>query len=340
MKGGSMRAKRLLLAAAVLVGITTGLPTAPAAACACGGIASPGDEVSEDHEVAAIAWDGTTETIFMQLGLSTAASDLALVIPTPSPATVSAGSEGLFPELYRLTGGPFSFEVGSSSDGAVGAAPTVVSQVQLGPLEATTLEGGDLDGLRVWLADHHYTLKESVFDAMEPYVREGWAFTAIRLTSPTPIDGDLKPVRLDFASSEFVYPMRMSAAAAEAQEVTLFVFGDGPYVRTDPDADGDLIQQTSTIELGAVDDPDLRILTEHGKQLTVMSMILDPSQITSDFVLSPGDASGAGTAAHTGAVDRSAARVLPWYGLIVVVVLGAAYLRYRVLRGRRVRSAG
>ncbi len=68
--------------------------------------------------------------------------------------------------------------MGNSSGSHEGALPgartgalDVVSQVQLGPLEATTLAGGDVAGLQKWSADNGYAIKAAVLQAMNPCVR-------------------------------------------------------------------------------------------------------------------------------------------------------------------------
>jgi hypothetical protein len=162
----------------------------------------------------------------------------------------------------------------------------VVNQVHLGPLEATTLAGGDLSGLQKWLADNGYSTKPAVSDALGPYVRDGWSFVAMRLTSSSPIVGGLNPVRVTFQSSRLVYPMRLSVAAPSPQQLTVFTLSDHRQQRTDADASAQStqVQFARTIST-AVSDPLLRELTgNHGGYLTKIQVnIPKPAQISSDF---------------------------------------------------------
>ncbi|MGH3561159.1 MAG: DUF2330 domain-containing protein [Mycobacterium sp.] len=287
---------RLGAAAIVLAAATMALAT-PARACACGALMPPPDaQASINHEVALLRWDAATETetIVMQLALDTTTDNVALVVPTPTPATVAAGEKATFEELNTLTAPQhqrhwtvgLALFGGAVEEAAPTGSPEVISQVHLGPLEATTLAGGDLAGLRKWLADNNYTIQPAVSDALGPYVSERWSFVAMRLTSTAPIAGGLDPVRLTFRSSHMVYPMRLSVAAAHMQQVTLFALADHRQQRVDADASAQVTQLEYADRIsGAVQDPPLRELVgDHGGYLTRMSVdIYRPSQITSDF---------------------------------------------------------
>ncbi len=273
--------------------------SAPSHACACGAAIAPGGaDATMNHEVALVHWDGATETMVMQLAMDATTDHVALVVPTPTPATVAAADKATFTELEQLTapqirhqrhwtlGGNTRAPLEGARPGAASGAPNVVNQVHLGPLEATTLAGGDLTGLQNWLSDNGYAIKAAVLQAMSPYVRDGWSFVAMRLTSTAPIVGGLDPVRLTFGSPTLVYPMRLSVAAPDPQHVTVFTLADHRQQRTDADK----ATQTTTVGFAgniaaAVHDPLLRELAaNHGSYLTKAQMdIARTSSITSDF---------------------------------------------------------
>ena len=268
---------------------------APRHACACGAVVAPPDgQATMNHEVALVHWDGSTETIVMQLAMNASTDNVALVVPTPTPATVTAADKATFAELETLTAPEVEkrrhWKLGSGlaasapHAAAPTGAPNVVSQVHLGPLEATTLAGGDLAGLQKWLADNGYAIRPAVSAALDPYVRDGWSFVAMRLTSTAPLVGGLKPVRMTFQSPRLVYPMRLSVAAPGPQQVTIFTLTEHRQQRTDADASG----QTSQVQFAgnvstAVRDPLLRELTgNHGGYLTKMQV--DIPQTGADHV--------------------------------------------------------
>lgn len=289
---------RLVAAAIVVLGVGGIGVAGPASACACGGVAVPsGADARVADETALLSWDGQHETIDMRLGLRTTGDSAGLIVPTPTPATVTAGSTGTFSELSELTaprvikdrewfghgGLGFGLTVGAGAPPRDGR-PTVLAQVQLGPLQATTLSGGDLTGVRQWLSDNGYRMRDEVIATLQPYLSDGWSFVAMRLTSTAPLAGSLDPVRLSFASGRMVYPMRMSRAATQTQTVRLYVLGAHRMQRDDADSDW---QDPTVTFAGRIDpaDADLKQLSANGHDfLTAMTVtIRETAQISSDF---------------------------------------------------------
>ncbi|WP_067858763.1 DUF2330 domain-containing protein, partial [Nocardia shimofusensis] len=323
----------------------------PAAACACGGIVSPGDAATVHQETAALTWDGRRETVLMRLSLASDTAHAALVVPTPSPATVSAGSAGTFGELARLTAPEYVVDTewfsGPDDDGvgapAGGGAPMVLDQVRLGPLEATTLSGGDLDGLRRWLGGNGYALRPEVTATLEPYLREGWSLVAMRLTGDRELSGALDPVRIAFDSDRLIYPMRMSAAASTTQSIHLYVLGDHRVRRADSDAAGQnsVVEFAGRLSPGDSDDPFLRETISAGRDfLTEMRVrIADPGAITSDFTFAaaPEDTAYRQRIVHT---DRVTLFGRPaGYVVLGAAALAAAVVVVAVVRVARARPA-
>ncbi|BBY24011.1 hypothetical protein MSTO_42160 [Mycobacterium stomatepiae] len=289
------------MVAVVLATLANVAMAAPGYACACGAIIPPvGGQAAMNHEVALLHWNGSSETIVMQLAMNADTNNVALVVPTPTPATVTEGDKATFAELDTLTAPRVQQrrhwvlgQIGSSGPAPLEAAaprgPTVVDQVHLGPLEATTLSGGDLSELQKWLDDNGYAIRPAVSDALGPYVRDGWSFVAIRLISSDPIVGGLNPVRMTFPSTQLVYPMRLSVAAPSPQQVTIFTLSDHRQQRTDADAAPQAGQSVQVQFAGNIfaeaRDPLLRELAaDHGGYLTKLRVnIPKPAQISSDF---------------------------------------------------------
>jgi hypothetical protein len=289
------------LVAVILATLANVAMAAPGYACACGAIVPPvGGRAAMNHEVALLHWNGSSETVVMQLALNADTNNVALVVPTPAPATVTEGDKATFAELDTLTAprvqqrrhwvlGQLGPSAPAPLEAAAPRGPTVVNQVHLGPLEATTLAGGDLSGLQKWLDDNGYAIRPAVSDALGPYVRDGWSFVAIRLTSSDPIVGGLNPVRMTFPSTQLVYPMRLSVAATSPQQVTIFTLSDHRQQRTDADAAARAGQSVQVQFAGNVSaevrDPLLRELAaDHGGYLTKLQVnIPKPAQISSDF---------------------------------------------------------
>ena len=298
---GRVRAFRGLVG---FVGIATGLGLAlglqvvsVAQACACGAFAPPVDTdgtIELNSEVAMVSYSSGKERIDMRLGVGSITKSAGLIVPTPNPPDVSMGAMTEFSALNKeMTPEQVHKDVWWSSDpysdGAPGGTnnddepmpPVVLDQIQLGPIEATTLTASDAEGLTTWLNENKYGLSEDVTRLLDHYVQLNWAFVAMKLTIDNPINGDLAPIRFEFDSDKFVYPMVLSQAAQTTQQVTLYVFGDHRQDVTF--VNGDPVNKTVTWARD-VRNP---ALVKRGSYLTAISMTFEnPSiSITDDLLI-------------------------------------------------------
>lgn len=272
--------------AAILFGLQV---AAPAAACACGAPAPrPGQDVIVDKEHAILSWDGDQERIELLLDMLTDAEDVGLIFPTPAPATVTAGDRERFVQIEEAIQ-PKQVIVddwwaGDGGNGTAGGAPPVVlEQVQLGPVEATTLAASDAVGLSDWLDANGYAIRDEVADGLQGYVGRGWYFVALKLTSDAPLDGGLDPIRFTFESDALVYPMDLSRQATTTQRARLYVFQDhrarvAGLVDPSPVLPGE-----QTVWAGPAPDG----LDDLGRYLTVVDLTFDApaSQIPGDLLV-------------------------------------------------------
>jgi len=271
-----------MLLAATLTGVGM---AQPAAACACGAPTPPGDtSVSVGEERAIVTFDGTTERIDMVLDMLADGADTGLVVPTPTPATVSRGDATLFDALGRQTE-PVVETVedwwSSAGDGSsAGAPPEVLTEVDLGPIQAVTLAASDAAGLQSWLDANGYGIDPAVQALLADYIARGWSFAALKLTGEEPLDGMLDPVRFEFATDAIVYPLLLSQLAKTPQTVRLALFGDDGMQAAFPDG----TVAGAVVWAGPVDEP---ALMPFGAYLTVVeAYFADPaSQITGDLTI-------------------------------------------------------
>jgi hypothetical protein len=291
-----MRSRRLARFAALLplVGVLVGFQiAAPAAACACGAPApQPGTDVIVDKEHAILSWDGQQERVELLLDMLTDADDVGLIFPTPAPATVTAGERQTFVDIETAIQPrevivddwwDFSWGYGASGGAPEGGAPVILAQVQLGPVEATTLEASDTTGLTDWLDTNGYAIRDEVAALLDEYVQKGWYFVALKLTSDAPLDGGLDPIRFTFDSDELVYPMALSKAATSLQQVRLYVFQDHRARVAGIDDPAANLPYGSAVWAGPAPDE----LSERGEYLTVVDLVFDApaSQIPGDLVI-------------------------------------------------------
>ena len=329
------------IATALLVGLQV---AAPANACACGAPAPvPGTEVNVNQETAIVRWDGDREEIVMQLDMISDALETGLVVPTPNPASVSAGDAATFDEIlaeirpreeieYDWWGSnPFASDTAGAPGGS---APEVLDRVQLGPIEATTLAASDAEGLTAWLDENGYALSPAVTEELGPYIADGWSFVAIKLTGDIPFEGELDPIRFTFESESLVYPMRMSRAADSEQNVRLYVFDDHRANVTG--TDGDLAIAPSVYWSAPVTDPEL---SELGAVLTVLDLNWgDPStQITGDLAIEQASSDDTVIPTYTTVevVKVAGIPVGPFVIIVLVLALIAATIIVLVVRRPR-----
>lgn len=348
--------RALAMAASVtMLALGTVLVAEPAHACACGGAVSPeGEELTVDREVAALAWDGSTEDIVMQLEMITDADDAAVIIPTPTEPEVQLAEESFFEELAQMAA-PRVEETytwwpewqGRGADAEAGAPEPVggvevLETVPLGPLEASVLSASDADGLTDWLREHEYVMSDQLADALTPYITEGWYFVAIRMVAEQgTLNGEVQPVHLSFESSSLIYPMRISAAAEVTQHVATYVLAGGQVQHSDPTGTGTPgeLRYAGPVDESLRNSPTWDQLAASGDYLTVIDhMFEDPAeQITSDFTF----ASAPEAADYQQVVQVTRMRVIA--GLPagpVLLVLGVAAVVVAVVVGRRLLPAG
>jgi hypothetical protein len=276
----------ILPAAALLLGLQV---ATPASACACGAPAPrPGQDVIVDKEHAIVSWDGGRERIELLLDMLTDAQDVGLIFPTPAPATVTAGDRGTFVEIEDAIQ-PKQVIVddwwaGDGGDGVAGGAPPVVlDQVQLGPVEATTLEASDAEGLGDWLDANGYVIRDEIAQGLKDYVERGWYFVALRLTSEVALEGGLDPIRFTFDSEQLVYPMDLSRHAATPQKARLYVFQDHRARIAGLEDPVPVLPGEQTVWAG----PAPSGLDDLGRYLTVIDLVFDApaSQIPGDLLV-------------------------------------------------------
>lgn len=230
----------------VLVGLQTTAVADPAWACGCGAAYLNSGSVTGERSV--IRFDGHRETISLQLQLEgVQGGDAALVLPVPAAAQISLGNRQLIPALLALTAPQtivkhylFTDPDGGGA-GATAAAPSpgvsVLSQQHLGAFDVAQLAATNVGALGAWLSSNGFTLSPGVAKGLSAYVAEGWRYVAVKLdlkaagaaqTGADAASGDgttagLDPIEISFDTSELVYPMRLSANAADPQSVTLYI---------------------------------------------------------------------------------------------------------------------
>ena len=312
----------------------------PANACGCGAFApAPDTAIAVATESAVISHVDGIESIVLSVGVDSEAMQTGLVIPSPSPATITAGSSTLIAEVESAIE-PTTVYVDDwwGTDAGIGEAsePVVLDRVTVGGLEAVTLAAADSNGLGTWLQQNGFQIPIESSSLITQYVAKGWYFTAVKLSNEQKLDGLLDPIQISFASESIVYPMGMSRAAATGQSIRLYVVSDSRMRPVqEGTVDGRLNAAQRTVWAGPVSGGELGAL---GGYLTAIDLRYDTPalQITGDIALVP--------AQSNDAVDPTVVAIRPiellgiplgtllavWGGIGVLILLGAVVARSRL----------
>jgi hypothetical protein len=350
---GARRAVRAVAAAlAIAGGVVVAAP--PAGACACGGLVdAPAYDTSVSQETAVLQWDGTTETMLLELDTLSTAPEVGLILPTPAPAEVALADPEVFRELDDITRPRAvvsehqwwpDLGFGAAGGDGAGAGPgvEVLSEVRLGPLDVTTLSATAPGALDAWLVERGFQLPPSTATALAPYVAEGWSFVAARLATDeaAAFSGTLQPLRVTFPSGSLVYPMRMSVVAEDAQSTRTYVLADHRVDRVDATAELDApkLRFAGRVDPGSVDSDELAALLAAGRFVTAHEQDFDEpaTQIVSDFAFAPAASDAAYAATYSVVAEK---RIGPFFAGPVLAFAGMIALAGLVVWGARRRHA-
>jgi hypothetical protein len=227
--------RRILALGFFTVALVVMPAASPAFACDCGGLVPPpNNEATIAGERAILSLDDGVQTTQLLLGTASTSASAGLIIPTPSPATVSLGELDDFDAIETaMLPRPSYVEDWWGVHALVAAArnenpeiPRVIDHVELGPLEATTLAASDASGLLKWLRTNDFALPSGATALLKPYVTAGWSFVAIKLSSDVELTGTLDPIQLSFESDTLVYPARLFQGYTEPHSLRLYVVDD------------------------------------------------------------------------------------------------------------------
>jgi hypothetical protein len=328
----------------LLVATAMVLVPRPAAACACGAVIS-NSTAAVSGETSLITWDGSTETIDMVMVLQGSAGDAAWIMPVPPGTVASLGDRRVFGKLATATAPrvekQYTFwpSIGyggrASVSGAQAPGGLSVTTSEVGPFTVSTLSGADPEAVNTWLADHGYPTRPALTATFAQYLADGWSIDAVKLTSPGgQLEGNLDPLRMTFATTAPVYPIKLSNYAKDVQAITLYV---AAAHRMEITRDASLGTSWNTLFAGRVAAADLGLTPLDGQDvyLTAFTQVLKPGLVTDDYQFGRAADDTTYQRVRYETVDLSWVTVL---GAIIVVVGVAALLVVVAIRQGRVRS--
>ena len=233
--------------AAVVLAVFAALAARPADACLhAAGAAPTAEPISQRGQQAIILHDGTTEDLILRVEYEGVdAPSLAWIVPVPSmPTAYGAMDAKLFEEVgdwVQLRRVEPPVMRAASADGGEKAAPSAPPLLQLGPpakvgpfaIQPISVEAGadrkaGGEALNAWMRDNGFA--EISAEGLAYYVDRGWTFVAVKIDPDGGADkiaaeGGLPPLRLTFASTSAVYPLKLSTHMGELTARVYLVTG-------------------------------------------------------------------------------------------------------------------
>lgn len=216
-------------------------------------------DISEPNQKALIVFQDGMEDLIVQARYQGGSEDFAWLVPTPVRPRVGKCSNKLFHELSRFTA-PSLMPASSRSETTGGAHRdnvVVYERKQVGVYDVTVLGASGAGGLLHWLNTHGYAVSSRLKGLLDEYIHRGWTFTAMRIDlrkagggNPDKVrrllaSGELQSLRLTFAATQPIYPLKISSANRGSTEILLYLMTPG-----EPDTRGFQKQYSRRLEAG------------------------------------------------------------------------------------------
>lgn len=241
----------IVLSSAVF--LATILDARPAAACGCFASPSLAVPVVQAGEKILFVREGNRIVVHIEIQYEGAAEDFGWLIPMPSVPDFRLSTEEVFDVLETATNPTFQYTqqvafCGSGGFGCGGAAdaesiasatprgprpdPVAVVQSSAGPFEFAVVRADDKQPMLDWLRNNRYVVPSGGEDLLDPYIRPGAYFLALKLKSGQTA-GDLQPIAIEYDADLPMIPLILTALGATPDMgVLVWVLGDSRAVPT------------------------------------------------------------------------------------------------------------
>ena len=204
----------------------------------------PDSYYTESQQQAIIFHHDNQETLILSTAFKGDLQEFAWVIPTPAKPELKEASENFFNVLADYTKPrdvdytpPGWFGIGAlDTAGEIGV--TIIETKEVGDYIATTLSATDPDSLVNWLNENGFQYEDRALPIFQEYIDDEWYFVALKI-KPEIVEKNEEfssPIRLDFESSEIIYPLKMTTAGEITSKeipILLYIFAD--HKQTLPD---------------------------------------------------------------------------------------------------------
>lgn len=208
---------------------------------ACCPVGRFGKPVMNADQTVIILWDAANQKQHFIRKASFAAQDqdFGFIIPTPNEPELSESGNDAFATLQKLTE-PEVIKRARQSDGGCGcgsdaksvvfaadapkAAVSILKETKVAGFDAVVLEAKSSTALNNWLKEHGYAYSAELAAWAQPYIDQGWKFTALKVSVKDKADENKKLIeatalRLSFKTDRPLFPYREPAYGDQANQL-------------------------------------------------------------------------------------------------------------------------
>jgi Uncharacterized protein conserved in bacteria (DUF2330) len=205
---------------------------------ACCGVTRSGKAIVNADQTVIIVWDAAQQGQHFIRKASFAAEDqdFGFIIPSPSEPELSESSNDAFATLQKLTEPevikqPRPVEGISCGCGTVNKTMIdpalslkVLQEKQVAGFQAVVLEAKSSSGLTNWLKEHGYAYTAELAVWAQPYIDQGWKFTALKVAAKDQLAPNKKLIeatalRMSFKTDRPLFPYREPAYGDQAAKL-------------------------------------------------------------------------------------------------------------------------
>lgn len=212
-------------------------------------------DINEPTQKAILVYDAGQEDMVLQVKYEGPLDEFGWLIPVPSRPTVKKDSMKCFYELSQYTQRHFpgeapppgkaheDFGMATLSAGVAPEPPVKVVEIKtVGAYEIAVLSTRDSGALTQWLQTNQYYFPPDKTDVLNSYVKQQWYFVAVKInlghslfgvrfsTASQLASGELTPLQISFATSQCVFPLKISSVNGRPSEVQVYVLSPEPLL--------------------------------------------------------------------------------------------------------------
>ncbi len=204
------------------------LALGPKSSEGCCPVTSRGSVVNADQTVI-ILWDPATKMqhFIRQASFKSDGGKVGFIIPSPSKPELAESGDEAFTKLEHITAPVVRGRGGGCSIGCsarpetYNSTVTVLERKRVAGFDAVVLKAGSAGALTAWLGDNGYPFSDDTAAWAEPYIRQGWPLTALKVAETSEKDEALhaSAFRMSFKTERPLFPYREPDSASDAKAV-------------------------------------------------------------------------------------------------------------------------